>query len=53
MAQYKNPKKKNNPTIPDAPRIMRAKLPREKEVIGILEERLGGNKMRINCLDGK
>lgn len=31
----------------------RAKLPRGKEVIGIIEERLGGNKMMVNCLDGK
>lgn len=34
-------------------KITRAKLPRGKEVIGIIEERLGGNKMRVNCLDGK
>lgn len=44
-------KKGNNST--DAPKITRAKLPKEKEVIGIIEERLGGNKMRVNCLDGK
>lgn len=31
----------------------RAKLPRGKEVIGIIEERLGGNKMNVACLDGK
>ncbi len=53
MAYYKNPKKKNKQFVPDAPKVTRAKLPRGKEVIGILEERLGGNKMRINCLDGK
>jgi translation initiation factor 1A len=53
MAQYKNPKKKNKPFVSDAPKVTRAKLPRDKEIIGILEERLGGNKMRINCLDGK
>jgi translation initiation factor 1A len=39
--------------IPEEQRITRAKLPRGKEVIGIIEERLGGNKMRVNCLDGK
>ena len=38
---------------PDEPKIVRAKLPRGKEVIGIIEQRLGGNKMMVNCLDGK
>ncbi|MCA9487856.1 MAG: translation initiation factor eIF-1A [Nanoarchaeota archaeon] len=34
-------------------RIMRAPLPKGEEVIGIVEERFGGNKMKISCLDGK
>lgn len=34
-------------------KITRVKLPRGKEVLGIIEQRLGGNKMMINCLDGK
>ena len=34
-------------------RIVRARLPRGKEVIGIIEQRLGGNKMMVNCVDGK
>ena len=38
---------------PDEPKIVRAKLPRGKEVIGIVEQRLGGNKMNVACLDGK
>ncbi len=45
--------KKNNSDTQDAPRITRARLPRGEEVIGILDERLGGNKMRISCLDGQ
>ncbi|MDO8467632.1 MAG: translation initiation factor eIF-1A [Nanoarchaeota archaeon] len=32
---------------------IRVKLPRGEEVIGIIEQRLGGNKMLVNCLDGK
>jgi len=32
---------------------IRVKLPRGKESIGIIEQRLGGNKMRVNCTDGK
>jgi len=34
-------------------KITRVKLPRGKEIIGIIEQRLGGNKMMVNCLDGK
>jgi len=37
----------------EAPKITRVKLPRGKEVLGIIEQRYGGNKMRVNCLDGK
>ncbi|MFA4953609.1 MAG: translation initiation factor eIF-1A [Candidatus Pacearchaeota archaeon] len=33
--------------------ITRARLPRGREVIGIIEQRLGGNKMLVNCTDGK
>ena len=33
--------------------VTRAKLPRGKEVIGIIEQRFGGNKMMVTCLDGK
>lgn len=38
---------------PDAPKIVRAKLPKEDEVIGIVDTRLGGNRMDVACLDGK
>ncbi len=34
-------------------KIARAKIPRGEEVIGVIEERLGGNKMKVKCLDGK
>jgi translation initiation factor 1A len=33
--------------------ITRARLPKGREVIGIIEQRLGGNKMMVACLDGK
>jgi translation initiation factor 1A len=33
--------------------VVRAPLPRGEEIIGIVEERHGGNKMKISCLDGK
>ena len=50
MAYY-NKHKKNQGQ--EAPTITRAKLPRRKEISGIIEQRLGGNKMMVNCLDGK
>ncbi len=45
--------RKNKSATQDEPKIARARLPRDREVIGIVEQRLGGNKMMINCLDGK
>ena len=33
--------------------ITRVKLPTGREVLGIIDQRLGGNKMMVNCLDGK
>ncbi len=37
----------------DEPTVKRAKLPKQGEVIGIIETRLGGNRMNVACLDGK
>jgi len=39
--------------MPEEPKIVRAPLPKGREVIGIIEERYGGNKMSVACLDGK
>jgi translation initiation factor 1A len=33
--------------------ITRVPLPRGEEIIGTVEQRLGGNKMFVTCLDGK
>ena len=33
--------------------IVRIKLPRGKNCFGIVEQRLGGSRMRVRCLDGK
>jgi len=32
---------------------IRVKLPGKNEVIGIIEQRLGGNKMHVSCIDGE
>ena len=33
--------------------IKRIKLPRDRETIGILDQRLGASRMKVRCLDGK
>lgn len=33
--------------------IARVKLPRGKQVIGVLDQRVGGSRARVKCLDGK
>ncbi|MBI2043547.1 translation initiation factor eIF-1A [Candidatus Pacearchaeota archaeon] len=47
-----NFKNKNN-SDEEEQKVSRAPLPRKNEVIGILDQRLGGNKMMVSCLDGK
>jgi translation initiation factor 1A len=45
-----NPKNNSNQ---EEQKVMRAPLPKGREVIGIIEQRLGGNKMMVSCVDGK
>lgn len=33
--------------------LARVKLPRGAETLGVLEQRLGGSRCRVRCLDGK
>lgn len=33
--------------------ISRVKIPRGNQVIGFIDQRLGGSRMRVKCLDGK
>ena len=33
--------------------IARIKLPRGKQTFGVLDQRLGGSRARVRCLDGK
>ena len=32
---------------------IRVRIPKEGEVLGVVMQRLGGSRMRVNCLDGK
>ena len=46
----KKPAKKPTTTQPE---VFRVKLPRGRESFGIVEQRLGGSRMRVRCLDNK
>ncbi len=37
----------------EAEEIRRTRLPRGNQVLGVLEQRLGGSRVRVRCLDGK
>ncbi len=48
------PKVEGAQTTPgEEPKFTRVKLPRGREVIGTIDQRLGGNKMMVSCVDGK
>jgi len=56
MGKFKDKSKKNKAKVPqtgEAPAIFRVRLPRGREVFGILEQRVGASRMLIRCLDGK
>ena len=37
----------------EEPEFIRVRIPRGREVLGIVQQRLGGSRMRVLCLDGK
>ena len=39
-------------TPPEQP-LLRVRLPQGKEILGIVQQRLGASRMRVSCLDGK
>jgi translation initiation factor 1A len=46
------PKNKNQPEVdPNAP--VRVRIPKGKEIIGIIAQRVGGSRMLVSCMDGK
>jgi translation initiation factor 1A len=49
--QHHNRGNSDNQENPDAP--IRVRLPKQGEVLGILEQRLGASRMSVKCLDGK
>ncbi len=56
MAGRFDAKKKKDDISPEeqeALDIRRIKMPRDNQVFGILEQRLGGSRNKVRCLDGK
>ncbi len=45
------PQRYNN--IESAEEITRVRLPHGREVFGVVQQRLGGSRMKVVCLDGK
>ncbi|MBR9677041.1 translation initiation factor eIF-1A [Candidatus Woesearchaeota archaeon] len=49
-------KKKPQPQLSaeeQAAMLRRTRIPKEPESFGVIDQRLGGNRMRVRCLDGK
>jgi translation initiation factor 1A len=38
---------------PEQPQVLRVRIPQGKEILGIVQQRLGGSRMKVLCLDGK
>ena len=50
--QFKT-KRKRKGDLPEGEQFVRVVLPKGNQVLGIVEQRLGGSRMNIRCLDGK
>ena len=46
-------KKKVQKGQSEQPEIVRVPFPKNNQVLGLLEQRLGGSRIRVRCLDGK
>jgi translation initiation factor 1A len=55
MQKYKDKSKKNKGFAqqPQFQEVTRVRIPRGNEVIGIIEQRVGANRMIVKCLDEK
>ena len=38
---------------PEEEQIIRVRIPQGKEILGIVQQRYGGSRMKVLCLDGK
>lgn len=49
----KKPFKKKKSNEPEQPEIVRVRMPRGNETLGILEQRVGSSRTIVKCLDAK
>jgi translation initiation factor 1A len=40
-------------SLADQPQVVRVRIPVKDEILGIVQQRLGGSRMKVQCLDGK
>ena len=50
--KFKNSKRKGQAGNEDEQKI-RVRLPRDRELIGLIDQRVGGSRMLVRCSDGK
>src|SRR3989338_6065637 len=43
----------SRPQPEEEQQVIRVRLPQKNEVLGLVQQRLGGSRMRVRCLDGK
>lgn len=54
MGQFKDKSKRNKAPVKGVPQVViRVRTPREGEVIGVVDQRVGGNRTIVKCLDDK
>jgi len=53
FSKFKDKHKKNHQHTQEAPVIIRVRMPRGKEIIGVITQRVGGSRMIVSCMDGK
>jgi len=54
FSKFKDKSKRNAPRqIPTEEGPIRVRLPRGREVLGIIEQRVGGARVLVKCIDGK
>jgi translation initiation factor 1A len=55
FSQFKKKYQKNKqvPAEQQEQTFVRVRIPRNREVLGIIEQRVGANRMVVKCLDGK
>jgi len=51
--RYEKPQTPEEKAQQEQQEILRMKMPRGREAFGAVEQRLGGSRMRVRCLDGK